>query len=58
VAALLPAPLWAAAVLLALSLTSPIFTTADKAAVLLSGAAVGLTTVFEELGWTGSPCPG
>jgi hypothetical protein len=47
VAALLPAPL-----------ISPIFTTADKSAVLLSGAAAGLTTVFEDLGWTGSPCPG
>ena len=55
--ALLPAPLLAAAVLFALSLTSPIFTTNDKAAVLLSGIAAGLTTVFEELGWTGFAVP-
>jgi uncharacterized protein len=55
--ALLPAPLLAAAVLFALSLSSPIFTTADKAAVLLSGIAAGLTTVLEELGWTGFAVP-
>jgi membrane protease YdiL (CAAX protease family) len=55
--ALLPAPLLAAAVLSALSLTSPVFTTDDKAAVLLSGIAAGLTTVFEELGWTGFAVP-
>jgi membrane protease YdiL (CAAX protease family) len=55
--AILPAPLLAAAVLFALSLTSPIFTTDDKAAVLLSGIAAGLTTVFEELGWTGFAVP-
>ncbi len=55
--ALMPAPLLAAAVLLALSLTSPIFTTDDKAAVLLSGIAAGLTTVLEELGWTGFAVP-
>jgi membrane protease YdiL (CAAX protease family) len=57
VVALLPAPLLAAAVLFALSLTSPIFTAADKTAVLLSGIAAGLTTVFEELGWTGFAVP-
>lgn len=55
--ALLPAPVLAAAVLFVLSLTSPIFTTADKAAVLLSGIAAGLTTVLEELGWTGFAVP-
>jgi uncharacterized protein len=55
--ALLPAPLLAAAVLFALSLTSPIFTTANKTAVLLSGIAAGLTTVLEELGWTGFAVP-
>jgi membrane protease YdiL (CAAX protease family) len=54
--ALLPAPLLAAAVLFALSLTSP-FTTDDKATVLLSGIAAGLTTVLEELGWTGFAVP-
>ena len=55
--ALLPAPLLAAGVLVALSLNSPIFTTANKTAVLLSGIAAGLTTVLEELGWTGFAVP-
>ena len=55
--ALLPAPLLAAAVLFALSLSSPIFTASDKAPVLLSGIAAGLTTILEELGWTGFAIP-
>jgi membrane protease YdiL (CAAX protease family) len=55
--ALLLAPLLAAAVLFALSLSSPIFTTGDKAAVLLAGIAAGLTTVLEEVGWTGFAVP-
>jgi membrane protease YdiL (CAAX protease family) len=55
--ALLPAPLLAAAVLFALSLTSPIFTAADKTAILLAGIAAGLTTVLEEIGWTGFAIP-
>lgn len=55
--ALLPAPLLAAAVLFALSLSSPIFTASDKATVLLSGIAAGLTTILEELGWTGFAVP-
>jgi membrane protease YdiL (CAAX protease family) len=54
--ALLPAPLLAAAVLFALSLNSPL-TMDDKATVLLSGVAAGLTTVLEELGWTGFAVP-
>src|SRR4249920_831879 len=40
--ALFPAPLLAAAVLFALSLTSPIFSTDGKAVVLLSGIVAGL----------------
>jgi membrane protease YdiL (CAAX protease family) len=55
--ALVPAPLLAAAVLFALSLSSPIFTTHDKGAVLLSGIAAGLSVVLEELGWTGFAVP-
>jgi uncharacterized protein len=55
--ALLTAPLLAAAVLFALSLTSPIFTTDEKATVVLVGIAAGLTTVFEEIGWTGFATP-
>jgi membrane protease YdiL (CAAX protease family) len=56
-AAILPAPILAAATLFALSLTSPIFSTQGKAAILLSGIAAGITTVFEELGWTGFVVP-
>jgi len=55
--ALLPAPLLAVAVLFALSQTSMIFTTDDKAGLVLSGIAAGLTTVFEEIGWTGFAVP-
>jgi uncharacterized protein len=57
VAALLPAPVLAAAVLFALSLTSPIFTAERKAAILLAGITAGLTTVLEEVGWTGFAVP-
>jgi uncharacterized protein len=56
-AALLPAPLLAAAVLLALSLSSPIFTTHNRGAVILSGITAGLSVVPEELGWTGFAVP-
>lgn len=57
VAALLPAPVLAAAVLFALSLTSPIFTAESRAAILLAGITAGLTTVLEEVGWTGFAVP-
>lgn len=62
--ALLTAPLLAMATLFALSLTSPvflpgIFTTGDKASLLLFGIAYGLGAgIFEELGWTGLAVPG
>ena len=56
-AALLPAPVLAAAVLFALSLRSPIFTADSSAPILLAGLSAGLTTVFEELGWTGFAVP-
>jgi membrane protease YdiL (CAAX protease family) len=61
--ALLTAPLSTAAVLLALSLFSPeflpgIFTSGDKATLLLMGIVGGLTVgFFEELGWTGFAIP-
>jgi len=61
--ALLTAPLSTAAVLLALSLLSPeflpvIFTSDDKATLLLTGIAAGLMVgLFEELGWTGFAVP-
>jgi CAAX protease family protein len=61
--ALLIAPLVFMAVLILLSLISPVFlprilTTSDKAALLLMGIAVGLGAgIFEELGWTGFAIP-
>jgi CAAX protease family protein len=51
-AALAPAPVLAAAVLFSLSLPFPVLAQ-GTAAVLLSGLVAGLTTVFEEVGWTG-----
>lgn len=63
-AALLTAPLLVTAVLLALSLTSPvflpgIFTSDDKTTLLLVGIAGGLAAgFFEELGWMGFAVPG
>jgi hypothetical protein len=57
VAALLPAPVLSAAVLFALSLTSPIFTAPNRTAILLTGITAGLTTVLEEIGWTGFATP-
>jgi membrane protease YdiL (CAAX protease family) len=60
--ALPTAPLVAAAVPFALSVASPVFLRAivaaeDKAAVLLAGITVGLSTLLEELGWTGFATP-
>jgi membrane protease YdiL (CAAX protease family) len=60
--ALLTAPLLTAVVLFALSLVSPVFlppiiTADDKAAVLLPALGVALTTVLEEIGWTGFATP-
>jgi len=55
--ALLPAPLLVVAILFALSQASAIFTAGDKATLVLSGIAAGLSTVFEEIGWTGFAVP-
>ncbi len=62
--ALLIAPLLSTAILLALSLTSPVFlpqilTTADKVGLILTGLMVGLIFggLLEELGWTGFAIP-
>ncbi len=55
--ALLPAPILAGSLLFALSQNSLIFTADNKSALLLSGIAAGLLTVFEEIGWTGFATP-
>ena len=60
--ALLTAPLLMTAIPLALSLLFPkflpgIFSTDNKASLLLMGIAAGLSTVLEELGWTGFAIP-
>ena len=55
--AILPAPVLAAATLFALSISSPIFTANDKAAVLLSAIVAGISIVLEEVGWTGFAVP-
>jgi CAAX protease family protein len=61
--ALLTAPIVETTVLLVLSRISPVFppaidTTDDKAALLVSGIAIGLAGGFvEELGWTGFAIP-
>jgi membrane protease YdiL (CAAX protease family) len=57
VVALFTAPVLAAATLFALSLTAPIFTAPNQAAILLAGITAGLTTVLEEVGWTGFATP-
>ena len=55
--AILPAPVVAAGVLFALSLPAPLLTGPDKAVVVLGGLLAGLTTIFEEIGWTGFVVP-
>jgi membrane protease YdiL (CAAX protease family) len=56
--AFLTAPVLAAAVLFALSTSSPIFTTDAKASLVLSSVVAGLIGgFFEELGWTGFAIP-
>jgi pimeloyl-ACP methyl ester carboxylesterase/membrane protease YdiL (CAAX protease family) len=55
--AILPAPIISAAVLFALSTTSPLFAADNKAAVVLGGLGAALTTILEEVGWTGFAVP-
>lgn len=60
--ALLTAPVLFTAVPLALSLVVPellpgLFSADDKASLLALGLAAGLTTILEELGWTGFAVP-
>jgi CAAX protease family protein len=55
--ALLPAPLLSLSVLAALWLRSPIFLAENRMAVLVACIAASLTTVLEEIGWTGFALP-
>lgn len=55
--AIVPAPIVAAGILFSLSLTSPLFTADDKAAVVLGGFGAAATTLLEEIGWTGFVVP-
>ena len=55
--AILPAPIVAAGSLFVLSLPSPLFRTDNQAAVVLGGLGAALTTILEEIGWTGFAVP-
>jgi uncharacterized protein len=55
--AILPAPIVAAGVLFALSLTSPLLITDNKTAIVLGGLGAAVTTILEEIGWTGFAVP-
>ena len=55
--AILPAPIVAAGVVFALSLTLPLLTTDNKMAVVLGGLGAAVTTILEEIGWTGFVVP-
>ena len=55
--AILPAPFVAGGILFALSLQSPLFINENKVAVLLGGLGAALTTILEEIGWTGFAAP-
>ena len=55
--AILPAPIVSAGVLFTLSMTSPLLTADNKAAVVLGGLGAAVTTILEEIGWTGFVVP-
>jgi pimeloyl-ACP methyl ester carboxylesterase/membrane protease YdiL (CAAX protease family) len=55
--AILPAPIVTAGVLFALSITSPLLTATDKTTLVLAGFGAAITTVLEEIGWTGFVVP-
>ena len=55
--AILPAPIVSAGVLFTLSMTSPLLTADHKAAVVLGGLGAAVTTILEEIGWTGFAVP-
>lgn len=55
--ALLPAPIVSAGVVLALAIPFPLLGADTRTAVLLGGLGAGVTTVLEEIGWTGFAVP-
>ena len=55
--AILPAPIVSAGILFTLSMTSPLLTADNKAAVVLGGLGAAVTTILEEIGWTGFVVP-
>lgn len=55
--AILPAPIVCAGVSFALSVPSPLLIADSKAAILLGGFGAALTTLLEEIGWTGFAVP-
>ena len=55
--AILPAPIVAVGVLFTLSMTLPLLTADNKAAVVLGGLGAAVTTILEEIGWTGFAVP-
>jgi pimeloyl-ACP methyl ester carboxylesterase/membrane protease YdiL (CAAX protease family) len=55
--AILPAPIVSAGILFALSITSPLLAADNKAAVVLGGLGAAVTTILEEIGWTGFVVP-
>jgi pimeloyl-ACP methyl ester carboxylesterase/membrane protease YdiL (CAAX protease family) len=55
--AILVAPIVSAGVLFALSMTAPLLTVDNKMAVVLAGVGAAVTTILEEIGWTGFAVP-
>jgi pimeloyl-ACP methyl ester carboxylesterase/membrane protease YdiL (CAAX protease family) len=55
--ATLPAPIVLAGVLFTLSMTSPLLIAHNKAAVVFAGLGAAVTTILEEIGWTGFAVP-
>src|SRR5262245_27818977 len=55
--AILPAPIVTSGILFKLSMTSPLLTADNKTAVVLGGLGAAVTTIFEEIGWTGFAVP-
>ena len=55
--AIVPAPIVSAGVLFALSITSPLLIADNRAAVVFGGLGAAVTTILEEIGWTGFVVP-